>query len=149
MCTRDWKVIPARSGLFELVGSRCLTYRMYLPVSSVLADIRNQVCKKLRSCGMIKDETNTVSDRYYSAALSALLGMRTPFLHLDNVKAALRPVYRADMMFVRIERNPGRAILMCKALWARLQWQIFVSVVYLFHCVQLLKCVDLWAEFRV
>ena len=123
-------MIPACSFLFNLVGSRCLTYRMYLPVSSVLADIRNQVCKKLRSCGLTKDEADIVSDRYRNTIhkpLAEYWESLPSFLLLDNIKSAMRPIYRANMVFVRIDRNPGRAILMCKALWVDLQQHIFVS----------------------
>ena len=32
------------------------------------------------------------------------------------------------MVFARIDRNPGRVVLLCKTLWAMLQQQIFL------HC---------------
>ena len=130
VCTRDWGKLPPCHELFQLVGSRSLSYRLYLPLPCVLADIQRQVCNKLRMCGMPKDDADAAADRYCIAIkqpLEQFWNSLPPFLLLDNVKLALRAVRRARMVFVRIDRNPGRVILMCQELWNQLQRQIFVS----------------------
>ena len=130
VCTRNWETLPPCKGLSQLVGTRCLTYRLYAPLSYVLADIQSQVSNKLRMCGMPKDNADIAAERYCIAIrrpLEQYWDSLPPFLLLDNVKLALRAVRRSNMVFVRIDRNPGRMILMCQALWNQLQQQIFVS----------------------
>ena len=119
VCTRQWGELQICQQLHQLLANKCLSYRLYLPLQNVLCDIQAQVSKKLRSCGLDKDAADIAADRYVALIghpLEDYWGTIPPHLQLSNIQAALRPIARAGLVFVRLDRNPGRVILVCRNL---------------------------------
>ena len=130
VCLRQWQLLPCCAKLFMLVGSSTLAYRTFPPVDGVLNNIRAQAERKLRSCGLPKEPSEEIG----SVMLQSL---QQPFqsywstlprqLLLKHIKDALIPIRKAGFIFVRIDRNPGRVVLLCQSLWNSLQRSTFLS----------------------
>ena len=104
-----WSALPICYRLHQLLADRCLSYRVYFPLQFVLADM--QVAKKLRTCGLDKEASDDAADRCSQAICEPMKQYWSgilPHLVLGNVKKALQPIRRTNMVFVRIDRNPGR-----------------------------------------
>ena len=130
VCTRKWHELPLCSGLFQVVGNRCMSYRVYPRLETVCGEIEHRVMANLRLGGMDKELACDMSSRFVKSAIPSMqefwksLG---PHLHLDFVKSRLRTIRKAGFTFVRIDRNPGRVILVCNALWLSIQRKVFLQ----------------------
>ena len=130
VCARQWSDFPACGSLRHLVGSSSLAYRTFPSTDSVLNSIHLQAVRKLQSCGMPKnaaEEASTILVQTLQLPLEQYWLSLPPQLLMSNLKKAARPVYDAGFMFVRVDRNPGRIILLCPLLWISLQRAAFLD----------------------
>ena len=130
ICTRKWQELSVCNELFQAVGNRCMLYRLYPSLESVCGEIEHRVMANLRLGGMDKDLAADVSSRFVKSAkppMQEFWKALSPHLHLDNAKSHLRTIKKAGLTFVRIDRNPGRVILLCNALWLSIQRKVFLQ----------------------
>ena len=130
VCLRQWSVLPACKALSDLVGTSSLAYRTFPSMELVISKVHHQAVQKLQSSGMPKDTADEASallvqtlrpplERYWATVPKQTI--------ISNLKIAMIPVYKAGFMFVRIDRNPGRVILLCPTLWLSLQQSTFLG----------------------
>ena len=130
VCLRNWSVLPSCQGLFKLVGTSSLAYRTFQSVDSVLSSIRLQAVRKLQSAGMPKEAADHVGEacaRTLKLPLEQYWASLPERMLLSHLKKAVRPVRKEGFIFVRVDRNPGRVVLLCPILWASLQRTTFLQ----------------------
>ena len=118
-CARDCGTILLCSRLHGM-GDRCLSYRLYLSLVGFRRRLQSSVQDV--GCGVDKDTGGMVADCY----CGAVKGPLDECWRLSHC-SPLRPIRQANMVFVWVDRNPGRVVLMCKALWLQLQDRTFAS----------------------
>ena len=130
VCVRQWSDISACQTLWNLVGGSSLTFRTFPSLDRVISSISHQATCKLQACGMPKDtaeEASGILVRTIRSPFEHYWSTLPPQTFADNLKKAVRPVHKAGFMFVRVDRNPGRIILMCPVLWVSLQQMAFLQ----------------------
>ena len=128
--TRDWERLPACGKLRRLVGARCMAQRTYPRVDHVVGTVQARITQYLVACGYATDlaqrEASTVTG-VFRGRLATWLGSLPPYLQQSRVRAALQPMWAAGLVAVRIDRNPGRVVVMCVEAWKRLNAQCFTE----------------------
>ena len=128
--TRDWERLPACGELRRLVGARCMAQRTYPRVDHVVGTVQARITQYLVACGYATDlaqrEASTVTG-VFRGRLATWLGSLPPYLQQSRVRAALQPMWAAGLVAVRIDRNPGRVVVMCVEAWKRLNAQCFTE----------------------
>ena len=130
ICARHWSDLTFCKPLSDLVGGSSLAYRTFPRVEHVIDSVRHQASRKLQSCGMPKDaavEASSVLADTLQSPLKRYWTTLPPQMIVSNVKSAIRAVHKSGFLFVRIDRNPGRVILLCPLLWASLQNKAFLQ----------------------
>ena len=130
LCTRKWGNIKPCQGLYRLVGDQPMSCRLYPPLNVVVGSLGHRVNAKLRMAGMDMDTSSEIAANFVQQVqqpLQRFWGSLPTHLHYDSVKQQLRPVLRTGLVFVRIDRNPGRVVLMCRSLWLSMQMKIFLN----------------------
>ena len=130
LCARNWSEVQPCRPLASIVGERCLTYRIFPSLSSVLTKLSNQVRKVLLSSGLPRDQAKELAQVFSVSCKPLLQGHWNelpPWLKSGRLKAALQSVHRSGLVFIRIDRNPGRLVVMCSALWVKLQQKVFLQ----------------------
>ena len=128
--TRAWHEVPSCGALFRLCGNASLSQRTYPDPEVLRESTKRQALRLLRAAGMEKDNAEDVADRFSSSCKQLLQQWMTtlpPMLLQANMRKALRPVHRAGFLFVRIDRSPGRIVLMCREAWLHLQRTAFME----------------------
>ena len=127
--TRNWWELPVCSKLYQLCGNNSLSQRTYRDPAIICADVKLQVNRLLRSSGMEKDDAEISAGQYSEYArkvLSAWMGSLPPMLIQRNIRKALHVVHKSGFLFVRIDRSPGRVMVICREAWQHLQQVAFL-----------------------
>ena len=130
VCLRQWSILPPCKVLSDLVGTSSLAYRTFPSTEVVVIKVRHQAVQKLQQSGMPKDAADQAADvlaQTLQPALERYWATLPKQTILSNLKEAAIPIYNAGFMFVRIDRNPGRLILLCPSLWFSLQKSTFLQ----------------------
>ena len=130
VCARQWWDLPPCNMLRSLVGASTLAFRTFPSLDCVVDSVRRQAIRKLQSSGMpqaVAEEASETLARTLQSPFEHYWSTLPQQLFVSNLKRALRPVHKAGLMFVRVDRNPGRIIIMCPSLWVCLQRIAFLQ----------------------
>ena len=130
ICLRSWESVASCQKLFRLVGTSSMAFRTYPAVESVLSAIHEQAARKLRVSGMSNEIVDEIASALLQAARPAFIDYWTKLPKqtlLQNIKEALVPIRKSGLIFVRLDRNPGRVVLLCPILWMSLQRSTFLQ----------------------
>ena len=122
--------MPTGLGLHHLIGDRPMSYRPHPPLNVANDLVQHCVKTRLRMAGMDADTASEIASKYarqIQRPLQQFWESLPTHLHYDTVKQQLRPSLRTCLVFGRIDRNPGRVVLMCRALWMSMQVKIFLN----------------------
>ena len=128
LITKPWQVLPCCKRLTTLLGAIPLMVRSYLSTDYIL-----------KAVGLLCVAGFSVSDAEYFADLlysilskhiSAWLNSIPRGFQLSYLKSALLDVHAAGYMFVKLDRNPSRVLLMCRQAWEVLQEKAFFTERY-------------------
>ena len=64
---------------------------------------------------------------YFTHPMQKWLDSLPPMLMQNNIRTALRSIHNAGYLFVKIDRSPGRLMLMCRHAWLFLQQSAFLQ----------------------
>ena len=126
---RSWQDIPACRALNHLCGNAPLSQRSYGSIEKFSQSVKRQAMRLLRSAGMEKDDAEDAASRYsciFEQLIQQWMESLPPMLFQQNVRKALRAVHRAGLLFVRIDRSPGRVVVLCREAWLHLQQTAFL-----------------------
>ena len=87
----------------------------------------------LRVAGFSASDAEYFADLIYpilSKHISAWLNSIPRGFQLSYLKSALLDVHAAGYMFVKLDRNPSRVLLMCRQAWEVLQEKAFFTERY-------------------
>ena len=122
------RTMPTGLGLHHLIGDRPMSYRPHPPLNVANDLVQHCVKARLRMAGMDADTASEIASKYARQIQRPLQQFWESFpthLHYDTVKQQLRPILRDGRVFVRIDRNPGRVVLMCRASGCRCKRRSF------------------------
>ena len=128
--SRSWHEVPACAALYRLCGSVSLSQRAYPDADILRESAERQALRLLRAAGMEKENAEGVAARYsciFKHLLQHWMATLPPMLLQANIRRALRAVHRAGLLFVRIDRSPGRVVVMCREAWLHLQRAAFLQ----------------------
>ena len=129
LISRSWQDIPACRALKLLCGGASLSQRTYGSTEVFCDSVKKQAIRLLRSAGMEKDDAEGAAYRYsctFKLLMQQWMKSLPPILFQQNIRKALQAVHRAGLMFVRIDRSPGRVVVMCREAWLHLQRTAFL-----------------------
>ena len=129
LITRHWQSVPCALSLASFCGEASLAQRTYPGVNALMKVTEERVRKVLRGAGYHKDIVEGVSREVvgrFDAGVRAWLHNLPPYLIRSHLRRGLRPVHAAGFVFVRVDRSPGRVILVCREAWLALQRKTFL-----------------------
>ena len=129
LITRDWQSVPCAAPLASVCGEQSLAQRTYPGVHFLLKTTEDRVRRVLRAAGYPTDSLEEVSRgvlRRFSSGVTHWLRGLPPYLVRSHIRRGLRPVHSAGFLFVRIDRSPGRVMLLCREAWLALQRLAFL-----------------------
>jgi hypothetical protein len=137
---RRWQDFPECSHLAGMFGEDTLQQRTIPDVDDVWERVLPQVRKLLIAAGFANGGTGISVD----AGIAMVSGLMESHLekwrhegprHLiqRDVSIAARPVWKAGLVFVRLDRNPGRVVIMCVEAWRKLNALVFSHERYQLH----------------
>ena len=136
LVTRDWQAAPCCGVLSALCGYESLAQRTYPSLPSLLKTTTERVSRVLRQAGCPQDVRDVLTSAVlarFSDRLRRWLSTVPPFLLRGNIYRAMRPVHAAGCLFVRVDRSPGRVILLCSEAWLALHLPVFVCSTRYLH----------------
>ena len=131
--TREWNRMPCCHDLFQTIGHSSLQMRTFSSLPHIIDDVTSQLDRILRRCGFPKEASSSVILDVVPSlrcSVSDMLskipkGLKGSFLTVQRKK-----INGSGFIFVRIDRNPARLILLCREAWVLLQRAAFVSQRY-------------------
>ena len=130
LIVRNWGELSVCAPLFNLCGSSSLSQRTYPNVSVIADSVRTQTTRLLRAAGMEQEEAKEAALRYFeyfTHPMQKWMDSLPPMLMQNNIRTALRSIHNAGYLFVKIDRSPGRVMLMCRHAWLFLQQSAFLQ----------------------
>ena len=130
VCTRTWSALLYCYRLHQLLGDRCLSFRVYPRLDAVLAKLLARLEANFRLSGIPKDSATDVAlscTKAMRPALHVYWDSLPLYLHCSLLQSACRPALQAGLRFFRFDRNPGRVIALCSRLWLEFQRSTFLE----------------------
>ena len=128
--TRSWDQLPPCNALHQLVGLQCLAQRTYPTAQYVCSMLEGRVVRFLTACGfdteLAEEHATRVLAAFYPHLERWLCGL-PGYLQQRAIRSAVRRMWRAGLVAVRIDRNPGRVIVLCKEAWLRINKTCFME----------------------
>ena len=128
--TRRWDQLPPCGALHALVGEQCLAQRTYPTARCVCSTMESRVVRFLTACGFnteqAKEHATTVLAAFYPRLESWVRGL-PGYLRQKAIRSAVQWMWQAGLVAVRIDRNPGRVIVLCREAWLRINRECFLE----------------------
>ena len=129
-CSRSWSLAPPAEKLFSIVSNRCLSYRVMPSLQRLTGDLESRLKRFLKLAGLSRELTEEVTHevlKQWKVWLQPYLSSLPGWLRHGTLLRARKPVWEAGLVFVRVDRNPGRLVLMCRERWLELQRCAFLA----------------------
>ena len=131
--TRQWSSVSCCGALGREFGSSSLQVRTFPAKEFVVQDVLTQLEKLFKRCGFPKDDVGLVLD-YLVGPLRLLVEKAYSSIRIcytsEFLRKQLRYIHQNGFVFVPIDRNPGRLILLCNEAWSVLQRAAFLTPRY-------------------
>lgn len=127
---RSWKDLAWCKRLFSVAGSSSLQCRTYPSLQRIVAEFRNRGLRFFKDAGYPEaqaEEAAASIAELSSRVLEPWLTALPPVFKQKELRAARQEVWRGGLVIVRIDRSPGRVVVMCRELWKALQGQAFLQ----------------------
>ena len=128
--TREWSTIPCAALLRAFGANSSFQCRTYPSWQRICEDFSFRVKRFLR-CAGYNDESMDVAHRSVIEEAARLL---IPWLvtlpaimQQDRLLKARRQLWAHGLVVARMDRNPGRIVVMCRELWLQLQKSTFLE----------------------
>jgi hypothetical protein len=96
----------------------------------VLKSTAERVRRVLRDAGYRKDVMDEVATKVmarFDARLRIWMNTLPPYLVRSVLRRGLRAVHSGGFLFARVDRSPGRLVLLCREAWMALQRSTFLE----------------------
>ena len=113
-----------------LCGDESLAQRTYPSSCSLIKATAERVRRVLRQAGYPKESVDDLIPHVmsrFSERVRCWMQSLPAFLLRSNIRRGLRAVHAAGFLFVRVDRSPGRIILLCRDAWLALQRSVFLQ----------------------
>lgn len=124
---RDWQSVEQCAQLASLFRDDSLQQRLYPTVTSIWRGIESQLHRIMCSAGFAKKPGPLGVDFAVNYVRERLLPQLQQWrnklpnhLRKEVVFKAVESVWRSGFVFVKLDRNPGRVVLMCVEAWRSL-----------------------------
>lgn len=135
---RKWQEVSACSRLSSMFGNDTLQQRSIPDVDEVWESMKSQIRSLLIASGfgeesghgMGADESVEIVRKMMTKRIDRWRNEVPSHLQQRNIRLAILPVWKSGMVFVRLDRNPGRVVLMCIEAWRTLNSTVFSHARY-------------------
>jgi hypothetical protein len=107
--------------------------RVFPSADYIITDVQSQLRRLLRSTGFGRVAAETTASAIchdFHPIVSQWVTELPSYLQLHRLRPALRHVHDAGMLFLKVDRNPQRVILLCRDLWLQLHRETFLTSRY-------------------
>ena len=128
--SRTWDTIPCCRQLSELVGGASLQCRTFPSLERICEQFGDRVTRYLRAAGFSEEEANQALSpilRTTRRVLAPWLQSLPHVMQQGALLSARRAVWAGGLLMVKVDRNPGRVMVVCRELWKRLQNEAYLS----------------------
>jgi len=127
---RTWSDIACCRVLTAVAGTASLQCRTFPSLKRIVDVFALRLQKYLRLAGFSSEDASTAVDAVRSASVPVLkpwLHSLAPVFKQKSLIAARAQIWAGGMVVVRLDRNPGRVIVICRKLWSDLQNTVFLQ----------------------
>ena len=127
---RSWEALPCCATLAAVAKSSSLQCRTYPALQQITQSFGERARRYLREAGFNKDVTGEVEAALTSVVVRILgpwVNSLPPLLMQKDLIKARSRVWAAGFILVRVDRSPGRVMVVCRELWAKLQQNTFLE----------------------
>jgi hypothetical protein len=130
LITRKWWMLPCCRELADMARTFSLQQRTYPPLQEILKVFQQRLKRFLRDCCVGVGNVPLLISPVMAAVeprLRQWLATLPPLLQRSTLRRVRKRFWQRGLVMVRIDRNPGRLILLCKEGWVHLQQQAFLA----------------------
>lgn len=127
--TREWQALPCCRELAAIVGTASLQCRTYPSLDAILEEYGERVQKYLKMAGFPKDDAAAA---WAAVSVSSLPVIKTWYdalpamMRQSALVTARHRLWGCGLVMARIDRSPGRVLVMCVDAWRALQNATFL-----------------------
>ena len=115
--TREWQHLSCCYALTQLLGDIPLQMRVFPSITYIQTSVRTQLRRLFKSVGFEKDAFQRIIDEIcvtFHPSIISWAETLPSFLQLRLLRPALRQVHRAGLLFLKLDRNPQRLVVVCR-----------------------------------
>ena len=131
LITRNWTTLPPCRTLSQCVAPfQSLQARAVPDLDTICNYFRGGVEHLFKKVGWDPEQTNLPVEQVLRTCehiLKCWYSSVSSMLHLRRLRSAIRKVHEAGLVFVAVDRNPGRVICLCVEAWKELQKSAFLQ----------------------
>jgi hypothetical protein len=127
---RNWQQLGCCERLRQVAGAASLQCRTYPSLRRIAELFEERAVRFLRRAGFPEERAQKAAAAVLEPTLRTLrpwMDSLAPLLKQRELIAARSMVWEAGMVLVRVDRSPGRVVVLCRELWARIQDSVFLE----------------------
>ena len=128
--SREWQKVPWCRKLLSVVSSSSLQCRTYPSLQRIVMEFHDRLVRFLKLAGFPEYQAKEAAASVEGPTTRALTPwfMSLPALvRQKELLAARKLVWRGGLLLVRVDRSPGRIMVLCRELWSSVQDQVFLQ----------------------
>ena len=128
--TRGWQHLACCARLREVAGAASLQCRTYPSLQRISKQFQERVERFLRRAGFPEGRAQRAAAAVLEPTVRTLgpwLDSVAPVLKQRELLAAREKIWEVGMVIVRVDRSPGRVVVLCRELWVSTQNSVFLE----------------------
>ena len=127
--TRSWASLPCCAEMAKFGNNVSFQCRTFSSVDRICDEFGHRVERFLKAAGFAEEHLHHAQQCITSLArrlLEPWLQTLPTYMQHSSLIAARRRLWSHGMVAVRVDRNPGRLVVMCRDLWFNIQQAVFL-----------------------
>ena len=127
---RSWQQLTCCEQLWQVAGAASLQCRTYPSLQRIAEQFEERLVRFLRRAGFPEERARSAAAAVGQPTLRTLgpwMASLAPVLKQRELVAARKKVWEAGLLLVRVDRSPGRVVVLCRELWNFIQNATFLE----------------------